>query len=229
MKQSFFLSILIVGLLFTSCKKSGNNNSYSSQPTVNYQLKATNASYSVAKTTIAANIKWTSGFANPDVVKFDAKQNNIQVEFKSTNNAQIDLMAPIAVNFGAFTIPPGTHNEISLKIDLDKNGSTPVLQLNGTFTSPALSLPIVIEVTESVELQTEQKNITISNDSVYLAVTTLDLSALTSGITTDMLLNAQLTSGTIVISADTNHDLYNIILENLKTEHHHCEFEEHHS
>lgn len=233
MKKSLLLSVIIVGVLFTSCRKSSNS-SYIGQPQVNYQLIASNTNYAVPNnpaisTTAAGNIVWTSGFAYPDVVKFEATQNNIQVEIKSTNNAQIDLMSPVALTFGAFTLPPGIYNEIELKIDLDKTNSTPVvLQLNGHFTSGAVTLPVVVQVTQSVELQTEQHNITITNDSSYLAVTTLDLSAITAGITADMLLNAQLTSGSIVISADANHDLYGMILDNLGHEHHHFKFEGHH-
>src|ERR1035437_3325212 len=128
MKQSILLSAAILGLLFTACHKTNNP---PTPPSVSYQLMATNKSYGVAKTTTVNNIIWTSGFANPDVVKFEAKQANLQVEFKSTNNAQIDLMAPVALSFGAFTLPAGIYTEIGLKIDLDKMGTTPVLQING--------------------------------------------------------------------------------------------------
>jgi len=193
-----------------------------------YQLVATNTSYAMARTTASANILWTSAFANPDVVKFDAKQDNVQIEYRSTNNAQIDLMSPVALTFGNFTLPAGIYNEISLKIDLDRNGSIPTLQLNGQFTSGPVSLPVSVQIFESVELQTEQHNVTISNDNSFVAVTTIDLSAITSGITATMLLNATLTGGAVVISSDANHDLYKIILENLEIEHHHCEFEGHH-
>ena len=136
MKRYFFLAIAImVGLVFNSCKK--NSNTPPSQLGMSYELLATNTYYGVAKTTAASNIQWTSGFAYPDVVKFEATQNNLQVEFKSTNNARIDLLAPIVERFGNFTLPPGVYNKITLKIDLDRNDSTPVLQMNGTkYRSP---------------------------------------------------------------------------------------------
>ena len=233
MKKSLLLSVITIGLLFTSCRKSSNSSYSGGQPQVNYQLVASNTNVPVMSNpavlpAVTGNIVWTSGFANPDVVKFEATQNNIQVEFKSTNAAQIDLLSPVALTFGAFTLPPGIYNEIELKIDLDKMGTTPVLQLNGSITSGTVTLPIVVQVTQSVELQTEQHNVTITTDNSYLAVTTIDLSVITKGITADMLLNAQLTAGSIVISATSNHDLYEMILDNLGHEHHHCEFEGHH-
>jgi len=227
MKQSLLLSTLFIGVLFASCKKSSNSPGYS-QPSVNYQLTATNTSYAVAKNTTAANVVWTSAVAYPDMVKFEATQNNVQATFTSTNKTQIDLMSSAGLTFGDFVLPPGVYDKISLKIDLDKTGSTPVLQLQGNFTSGTFSAPITLNVTQSIELTTEQQNITISNDSTYTAVTTIDLSAITSGITADMLLNAQLTGGTIVISADSNHALYDIVLDHLQHEDHHCEFEHHH-
>lgn len=227
MKQSFLLSVLSIGLLFASCKKSSNSPGYN-QPSVNYRLTATNTSYAVARTTATANIVWTSAIAYPDKVKFEATQNSIEATFTSTNTAQIDLMAPVALTFGNFTIPPGVYNQISIKIDLDKTGSTPILQLNGNFTFGSFSAPVSLAVTQSIELTTDQHNVTISNDSSYTAVTTLDLSAITTSITADMLLNAQLSGGTIFISADSNRDLYDIVLDHLQHENHHCEFEHHH-
>lgn len=219
----------MVGLLFTSCKKKDNNNSTSyKQPTVSYKLMATNTDYIMAKTTALANIHWTSGFANPDMIKFDATKDNASVEFTSTNSPQVDIMSSVATDFGGFTLPAGTYDRVSLKIRLDSDGPSPSLQLNGQFVFDSLTLPVMLQVNESVELQTEQNNVTISGDSAFIAVTTLDLSGITSGITSTMLLNAQLTNGTIVISSNSNHDLYHTILTNLGVMHHHCEFEHHH-
>ena len=225
MKQSLWLSFALIGLAFAACKKSSNP---PAPPSVNYQLKATNTSYAVAKNTTAASIVWTSATAYPDVVKFTAKQNNLEVSFTSTNKDAIDLLAPVPLSFGGFVLPTGAYDEISLKIDLDKTGTTPVLQLGGSFTSGAITFPVALVVTSSVELTTTQENVVISNDSTYTAVTTIDLSAITSGISATMLLNAQLSGGTILISAESNKDLYDIVIDHLKNEHHHTEFEHHH-
>ncbi len=227
MKKTIVLSGLLIGLLIGSCKKS-DNNTYTGQPMINYQMKATNTNYATARTTAGADIVWTSAIAYPDVIKFEAKQDNTEVEFKSKNNGPIDLMASVATTFGGFTIPPGTYDELSLKIDLDRMGDLPILTLSGKVTSGLVVLPVTIDITQSVELQTEQHDVTVFNDSVYTAVTTLDLSTLTAGITADMLLNAQLTSGTIMISANSNITLYHMIIDNLEHRHHHCDFERHH-
>ena len=59
-------------------------------------------------------------------------------------------------------------------------------------------------------------NVTVSANSGYNALTSLNLSLLSRGITQIMLENAVKTNGTIVISSSLNVDLYNIILNNLK-------------
>ena len=159
---------------------------------------------------------------------FEAQQNDVQVQFRSTNTQQIDLMAPLAASFGGFALPAGFYNKIELKIDLDRNSTTPAMQLNGQFTNGTLSIPLMLQVNRSVELQTDEDSVTITTDSSYIAVTTIDLSTVTSGITATMLLNAKLTNGTIVISDESNQNLYGMVIDNLEQHHHHCYFEHHH-
>lgn len=227
MKHTLLFSTLIGLLLVSACKKD-NNDPYPGQPTVKYQMVATNKDYAVARTTATANLTWTTAIAYPGTVKFEAKQDNVHVEFKSTNNAPIDLMSSTAVTFGNFTIPPGTYDEIELKIYLDKTGSNPVLRLTGQVSSTTVTLPVVVEVTRSILLKTEQHDVTITSDADYTAVTTLDLYQITSGISADMLLNAQLSGGVILISANENQALYNKLLANLEYGRHKCRFDKHH-
>lgn len=214
-----------IALFAASCKKTPNT---PPQPMVSYQMKAINTSYTVARTTAGANIVWTSAIAWPDKVTFTAKQDNNTVTFTSTNKDAIDLLAPAPVSFGGFVLPTGTYDKIALKIDLDKTGTTPILTMNGSLTTATTTYPVSLVVTNSMDLTTEEQNVTITNDADYVAVTTIDLSELTSGITTDMLLNADLSNGTILISATTNRGLYGIVVDHLEHKHHHCEFERHH-
>ena len=58
-------------------------------------------------------------------------------------------------------------------------------------------------------------NVTVLANNGYNALTTLNLSLLTRGITQTMLDNAVKTNGTILINSLSNVDLYNIILNNL--------------
>jgi hypothetical protein len=136
-------------------------------------------------------------------------------------------MASVAASFGNFTIPAGTYDEIELKIDLDKKAADPAMELEGTFSNNVTTIPVKLEIDNYLELKTENQNVTISNNDSYVAVTTIDLSSITSGISETMLLNADLTNGTIVISSHSNELLYHTILENLGNRHFHCDFEHH--
>lgn len=228
MKQTIILSAVALGLCFTSCKKNKGYDSSGSQPTVSYKMTASNTSYTMAKTTASASIVWTTAYVNPAVVKFEARKDNTHIEFTSTNNQQIDLLAPTPIDFGGFTIPPGTYKEIELDIKLDKNGPNPAMELDGQFTLNAVSLPVSIQVNAPVQIKTEEHDVDITADNNFEAVTTLVLPDITTGITTDMLLNADLTNGTVIISASSNRNIYNTILSNLGNKRHKCEFDHHH-
>lgn len=233
MKRTILITAaMAVGLFLNSCKK--DKSTSSTQAQMSYRLGVTNKNYTVAKpgtgnkTTALSGIAWTSGYVNPSVVKFEARKDNTSIEYTSTNKQQVDLMSSATVDFGGFVLPNGTYDEIELKIRLEKKGSTPAMQLNGQITTDITTYPIVVEVDEPLELKTEQKNVVITPDYNFTAVTTIDLADMTAGISTTLLLNADLTNGVILISSAKNHSLYKIILDNLGARRHHCEFEHHH-
>lgn len=233
MRHSILLSAaIILGLTVTSCKK--NDNSYNGnsptgtqKPQMNYQLVAANPNGSVQKGTAVANLQWTAGFANPSMVKFEAKQGGTEIEYKSTTDQQIDLMSSVALTFGNFTIPPGTYDEIELKIELDKRGSGPALQLSGQYSDGTTTLPVLVQIDENIEIKTELEDVTITDNSSFTAVTTIDLDLFTSNLTTAQILNATLTNGTLVISSHSNKALYLAIVNSFRNKRHHCEFHHH--
>lgn len=219
------LSVLLVGA-YSSCKKSNTTvtpTGAANTAKLDYQLKTVNPSASFRTT--AGTITWTSGFANPTLIKFEAKQGTTEIEYKSYNTAQIDLMASTATYFGSFSVPVGTYNEIELKFQLNSSGSTPALQLNGQFANGLVTIPVIFKADGLVELKTEQHNVTFSNNTSFTGVATLDLSGYTTGITESMLISASITGGTMIISSTSNTALYNIILNNLRNKDHHTEFE----
>lgn len=223
------LALAIIGL-GTSCSKSKDNTTTTTvtptSPKVDYELRSSNPSAAL-KTTASGTITWTSGFATPTLIKFEAKQGTSEIEYKSTNTAQVDLFATTPVYFGNFTLPSGTYNEIELKISLDKSGANPALQLNGQFVSGGVTIPVTFTVNEPVELKTEQDSITVQDNNSFTSVTTFDLSTFTTGVTTAMLSGATLTGGTLVISSTSNAAIYSIIAGNLQSKHHHFEIEHH--
>ena len=111
--------------------------------------------------------------------------------------------------------PAGTYSEIEFKGELAPNNPDAALELNGTFTSGASTTAVVFTVNSALEIKTEKNNVVISDNASYTALTTFDLSKLSTGITEAMMNAATRTGGKIVISSGSNTNLYNIMLANL--------------
>ena len=224
-----FSAALTLTTLFSACNKddkydtAGNNTSGQTQ--MAYQVRAVNATANAQQRTTANGIiVWTGGFANPSVIKFEAKQDNSKLEYEARNTGQIDLFSFDPVTFGNFTLGPGTYKEIELKILFKKNGSSPAVQLNGQFTNDVMSVPVVLIIEGPLEIKTEQKDVVITNNTSYIALTELDLAYFTADITEGMWVNANLTNGTIIISEDSNEHLYDRIIDRIRGKKHRCHF-----
>jgi hypothetical protein len=208
------LGIAAAAIIFVSCKKDA-----SGPAGVNFQLKATNNVTGVAAKSTAAVLTWNSGTATPSSVKFEAKKGTTEVEYTSTASQQVNLFNVSQSTFGNITLPDGTYSEIELKINVNS------LELNGIYNNGTADIPVSFEVTSPLLVKAEQNNVDVTGGSIT-AVTQLDLSSFTTGITQTMLNNATRTNGTIVISSASNASLYNIIINNIGR-FHHAEFNHH--
>lgn len=227
MKTIIFSTALSLAFL-TSCKKEDVNGNAS---TFTYQLKTINRSSVVGKTgvtsrTEGASINWTAGNASTSELKFEAEGSNGEVEFKQKMAQQVDLFAATSV-LGNLTVSAGTYKEVDFKATLVPAGNTPSLALEGSFTSGGVTKQVKFIASSALELKAEKKNVTVSQGQVYSALTSIDLSQLANGLTEAALNNADLTNGVIVLSASSNSNLYNILLNNLNNHHGEAEIEHH--
>ena len=210
--QNFFLTTLFISaatLFLVSCKKENSD-----PPGISYKLQTSNRS-SVVGRVAAGNIVWTSGYGNASEVKFEGKAPSGELEYKTTVQQRIDLFSGIST-LGNVTLPPGSYQEVEFEVKLNPTATEPALLLNGTYTSTGPAIPIVFRIATPLEIETELNNVTVLANNGYNALTTLNLSLLTRGISQTMLDNAVKTNGTILINSSSNVDLYNIILNNLK-------------
>jgi hypothetical protein len=195
------------------------NTNTSKQTEMNYQLVATNASSNVRAKATAGNLVWTSGYANPTQIKFQAMMENTKIEYKSNSYTRIDLFSP-STNFGSLMLPGGMYKKIELKIKLESTPTVPALELRGTYTDNGIALPVVLLIEDDVEFKVKLKDVYIDETNLFTAVTAMDLSGYTNDFTMAMLQNVQLTNGTLIISKNSNRNLYNIIMQNLSTKEH---------
>ena len=210
--QNFFLTTLFISaatLFLVSCKKENSD-----PPGISYKLQTSNRS-SVVGRVAAGNIVWTSGYGNASEVKFEGKAPSGEIEYKTTVQQRIDLFSGIST-LGNVTLPPGSYQEVEFEVKLNPTATEPALLLNGTYTSTGPAIPIIFRIATPLEIETEMNNVTVLANNGYNALTTLNLSLLTRGISQTMLDNAVKTNGTILINSSSNVDLYNIILNNLK-------------
>lgn len=224
MKSILFSAAVISTVLFSACNKDKRYEANGGQTQLAYQLQVANAATSSQQRSTAGTIVWTSGFANPVKIKFEAKQDNSKLEYEAKNVGTIDLFAPDAITFGNFTLSPGTYNEIELKMYFSKWNDMPALELNGQYNGPNLSAPVMLEVDASFDIKTEQKDVVIDEGMSYISTTTIDLAAYTAGVTDAMWQQADLSNGVIVISKTSNENIYYKILSNIKDWKHKCHF-----
>src|SRR5437764_7255355 len=102
MRTSTITLAAILAVSLVSCKKNADSSMASA---LDFQLKAVNPASPVART--MSTIKWDSGFVNATQIKFEAKQNGNETEFKSNVRQHVDLFA-VASAVGTINIPAGT-------------------------------------------------------------------------------------------------------------------------
>ena len=216
-KASQLLSVITLMLIFAGCKKNSPG-----IEGVSFQLKASNNSTAVQAKTTAASITWSSGTVTPSTVKFEAKKGTSEVEYTSATSTQVNLFNIAQSTFGNISLPEGVYSEIELKIAVNGTVPAPALELNGSYNNGTVNTPVVFRITTPVLIKAEKNNVDISGGA-FVAVTDLNLSLYTTGITQTMLNSATQTGGSIIISSNSNAALYNIIINNI-SQFHHAEF-----
>jgi len=216
--SKLLMTVATAMIILSSCSKSSDS-AGTTPAAMQFQLTTSNP-YVVVARAAAGSITWTSGTAWATETKLEAKQNGSQLEFKSSIDQQVNLFASVIAGMGNISIPAGTYTEVEFKITLNQNGSNPALELNGTYTNGTVVTPVVFSINSLFLLKAEQSNVVVSANTSIDALTTLNLSFVSSGITQAMLNSATITSGKILISASSNINLYNIIINNLQQFHH---------
>jgi len=237
---TFLLALLTVG--FFSCEKSDSGNS--GPTTLGVKIEAINKSFSLpvsSGTKSAAigseSITWDSVHLVVSNLKFEAElksqvshEDSIEISYKWTGPELINLLDS-NLSLGSFVLQPGFYDEIELKVSGDKEdaGDNPVFYLEGTYTGTNSTLPIMVKVNQDVAFKSEQENVEITEESIeFFTYIQFYLDQLMAEVDPVDLENAQLSEGIIVISADSNSELYHTILGNLVKDRHGYHKHKHH-
>lgn len=117
---------------------------------------------------------------------------------------------------GNISIPQGNYKEIQSAVRLSSSGADTFFATGQLLNNIGFAVPVLLFVNEPLEFKAAANDITIGSGANLTALTTLDLSLLTTGITESMLSMATHTNGVLVISAASNANIYTIILSNIK-------------
>lgn len=225
MNSKMILGAAVAAMIFSSCRKT-ENTTPDTRGVLGYQLKASDVSASnTGKVSADGTIQWHAGYAHPREMCFEAKMEggaNGENNFRTLDTSRIDLFAPKTRSFGYVALTQGTYKEVEMRIKLNPKGVAPAARLHGTYTSNTAStpLPVTLEIADACEIKTEVKDVSIDNNTHFAAVTSLDLSILSEGITEGMIRDAELKDGTLLITREVNTNLYRIVVDNLKNARH---------
>jgi len=245
MKMKIIIPALLITLAagFTACQK--DSNSTSGNSSLEFQVLALNKSYSLpvsatgtkSASVSSASLTWDTAQMLISRVKYEAELKNsvthhdsVKISYEWNGPQIVNLLDPTTI-LGSYTLTPGFYDEIELNVvGLKKDaGNKPVFYLTGSYTnSMSTMVPILFKVYEDVMFKTEKDSVEVTADnSVFTSTIQLYLDQLLVGVDPTVLDNATLTDGAIIISAESNFELYRIIMRNLHKDHH-CNQGHHH-
>jgi hypothetical protein len=238
--------LIVLALGFSSCQKDNASTPAPDNTTAGIKLQALHKSFAIpvnnggnkSTSVITASMLWDTARMVVSSVKFEAElksvithHDSIEIEYKWNGPLEVNLF-DTTIALGNLLLQPGFYDEIEIKVVGLKEdaGNSPVFYLHGFYTgNDSVTLPVMVIVNESVMFKTERDSveITASDISIFSSTIELYLDQLMADVEPSALDDATLTNGTIVISEDSNTELYALIMQNLHKDHH-CEHDNGH-
>lgn len=244
-RLGFYAGVIALALGFSACQKNNSGSPASGSSALGVRIQAFNKSFAMPVSAVGLksaslakdSMKWDSARMIVSSLNFEASlkklkshHDSISVSYKWNGPTEINLLDS-NITIGNFSLQPGFYDEIELRVDGLKGdaGTKPVFYLHGIYSkSDTANIPVVVRVNENVMFKTEKDSVEITAaDPVFSSVIQLYLDQLMSDIQLSALNKATLTNGTIVISANSNKEIYRIIMRNLGKNHHARHFRGH--
>ena len=224
---------------FYACQK--NDLGTTGPSTLGVKIEALNKSYSLPVTGPSTKsalegsttIEWDSAHLMISNIKFEAElkslvthRDSIEIDYKWTGPQLANLLKP-DLTFGNFLLQPGFYDEIEITVKGEKEDAKedPVFYLHGTYTGSTATLPVEVIVNQDVTFKTEKDSVEVTEESIDVtSYIQLYLDELMEQVKPSDLDNSTLTNGVIVISKESNRDIYYTIFKNLAKDRH-CYYE----
>jgi hypothetical protein len=208
--------ILAAGVSFTSCEKDESQ----TEPTVGLKFNTVTSSVSL-KSTQARELSFTSGFITLREVQFQIETDNdsVEVDFNIELNTKIDFATgETDPDISYAEIPAGTYNEMEVEIELQDEGDSPAMVLNGTYVdADGVSHDVRFEFNSGETFEVEKEGtITFATNASALAQVTFDPTAWFADVENEQLSNATKDNeGVIAISETQNANIFDVVADGL--------------
>ncbi|MBZ9632102.1 hypothetical protein LB465_15060 [Salegentibacter sp. LM13S] len=174
------------------------------------------------KQATGGNFVFSDGFITISELEYEAEsENDLEtVEFELEQVIVIDFATGIPTpDIRAISIPAGTYEEVEIEVELFDETDEPSVVLNGTYTSPDGTTHLVrFEFNSDEEFEVEREGtIIFTENQSAIAEITFDPSFWFAGVTDEHMENANKNmDGIILISEDSNTDIFDIVEEGLE-------------
>ncbi|NVK28339.1 MAG: DUF4382 domain-containing protein [Flavobacteriia bacterium] len=203
MKYSILSLLAIIGL--ASCEEAQLDGTNSTTTGYSMQMQSTDASNKFGE------LNFTSAFAVVTEVELEreSESEDGESEIDITGNYRVDLMTGESMpEFPTVEVEAGVYEELEVTIGSEDLSET-AIYLEGEYeTIAGISYNFELEIVGEIELEIEDENdgIIIESNDVRDILVSIDLNTIVSSMDFD---NASVNSnGVIVISAQSNEDLY---------------------
>lgn len=214
LRKTILALCLIV--LFQAC--SSENDSSVEQPVLSVNFQTMTSSFSL--TDSDGSFQFTEGFITLSAMEYEAEsENDLQsVEFELEEVVIIDFATGIPdPDIRGITIPAGTYEEVSVELEILDEVDNPSVIISGTYTNPDnITYPIRFEFNSGETFEVEREGTIIFNENQSaLAQITFDPSLWFEGVTDELMADATLFNGVIIISETQNSAIFDIVADGL--------------
>ncbi len=213
-------TVVIATISFISCQKDINYD-----PQIGLKFNTVTTPFPVSGDLKSAlqvkELEFTSGFITLREVEFEVEtdDDSIELNFNIEMNTKIDFATgETDPDISFVEIPAGTYNEMSVEIELQDEGDSPSMVLNGKYVdADGTNHPVRFEFNsgETFEVEKEGTIIFATNESA-LAQITFNPTVWFAEVSNEQLSQANKDNeGVIVISSTQNPDIFDIAADGL--------------
>ena len=218
-KQSLILtifSLFIIGIVLVGCEKEEDIK----KPTLQLEFN-TVTSVADLKSTPANSLQFSEGHIILESIEFEAESDvdSLEAEFEIESFITIDFATGESnPDVSDIQIKPGTYTEIEIELELWDEDHEPAIDLDGIWTDSEgneHTIRFLFDSGQDFSLEKEGE-FTLTEGTTMIAEITFDPSIWFSGVSPDMISNADRDEDeVIIISSDINTAIYDIVEEKI--------------